>query len=275
MDNYFAFIDESGVLDDSTDNQPFFAVGLLRLQDTSLITENLTKRHYDYFGTQKAKRKAMLKELKVSPKTLNNEELNVVFASTRHHEYKFFNISPTTLTRYLELLDTALKYPLYFCAIVIDKTDPLFDKTFHKNYWEAYIQYSKLLCSNNCTSPETLTVIADYMTKPRDSDKYFEQELNKLPNITNTLRAHSETFTLLQVCDLLLGSVVFQWRQKVGHIKNSNRARAKKEFVEYLLSKLTIPETKNNQYPLSQSITINRPFYLSVWPLKLSLKKDK
>ena len=108
------------------------------------------------------------------------------------------------------------------------------------------------------------------MNRPSKSDKYFELEINSLSEVFNTIRAHSETFILLQVADLLLGSVVFQWRQKNGYIKDSNRARAKIEFVNYLISKLTIPSEKQTEYPLAQHITMNKPFYFNVWPLRLS-----
>jgi hypothetical protein len=91
--------------------------------------------------------------------------------------------------------------------------------------------------------------------------------------VFNTIRAHSETFILLQVADLFLGSVIFRWRQKGGYIRDSNRARAKIEFVDHLISKLVIPSEKQADYPLAQHITINNPFYFNVWPLRLSETK--
>ena len=59
MSNYFGFIDESGVLDESSKVQPYFAVGFLRIEDTSKIGEKLTQKHYDYFSVQKEKRKCL------------------------------------------------------------------------------------------------------------------------------------------------------------------------------------------------------------------------
>lgn len=274
MANYFAFIDESGVLDESKKVQPYFAVGFLRIEDTSKIGEKLTQKHYDYFSVQKERRRQMLRELKENPRVLSQNDLNLLLVSTRHYEYKFTSITHTTLERYKSFIDIIFEFPIHFCALVIDKTDPLFDSTIYKNYWSAYIKYAKMLCQNNCGEGNKLCVIADYMNRPADTDIYFENELNTLPDVFNTLRAHSETFTLLQACDLMLGSVVFQWRQKNGFVKDSNRAKAKKDFVDHLIRKLVIPNNKKSDYPLAQSITCNRPVYLSVWPLRLSQTKS-
>jgi len=272
--NYFAFVDESGVLDESSKAQPYFAVGFLRIDDTSKITEELISNHYDYFSSQKQKRKELLSDLKVNPKTLNDQDLNLLLASTRHYEYKFTNVTPTTLEKYKKLVDSAFQHPLHFCVLVIDKTDPLFDSTIYKNYWLAYIKYTKLLCQNNCGSNNKIIMVADYMNRPKNSGVFFEQEINSLPVVLNSLRAHSETFMLIQVCDLLLGSVLFQWRQKHGYVKGSNRAKAKDEFVRYLVNKLVIPPVKKDNFPLAQAITCRDPIYFSVWPLKLSNTKS-
>ena len=265
------FIDESGVLNDS--NQPYFAVGFLKILDTSVISEMLTQKHYDYFSAQKENRKSLLDSLKTNPRILTSEDLNLLLVSTRHAEYKFTNITHLSLQKYKDLVDTAFNFPLYFCALVIDKTDPLFDSTIYRDYWSAYIKYSKLLCENNCKEGDALCVLADYMNRPANSNVYFEKELNHLPNIFNVLRAHSETFTLLQICDLFLGSVLFQWRQDRGLVGKSNRAKAKEEFVNHLINKLNIPNVKGSNFPLSKSITVNNPIYFSVWPLKLSKTK--
>ena len=272
MSNCFAFIDESGVLDESREVQPFFAVGFLKVADASLITERLFQKHYDYYSVKKEERRKMIQGLKDNPRILTQQDLNLLLVSTRHYEHKFTKITLTTLERYKAFLDTAFEFPLYFCALVIDKTDPKFNQLIYKNYWDAYISYSKLLCKYN-RKGDNLCVIADYMNRPTKSDRYFELELNTLPQVFNTIRAHSETFILLQVTDLLLGSVVFQWRQKNGYVKDSNRARAKIEFVNHLISKFVIPPDKQTDYPLAQHITINNPFYFNVWPLRLSETK--
>lgn len=268
MNKFFAFIDETGILDESKEIQPYFGIGFLKIDDVVLITEELTKRHYDYYSLQKGKRKEVIQNLKSKPKELSAEELNLLLLSTRHYEYKFTKITPTTLEKYKQFLDTAFQFSLCFCALVIDKNDPNFKRTIYKNYWEAYISYSKLISKYNCKEGET-AIIADYMNRPSKSDEYFEKELDSLPGVFRTIRANSESFLLLQLADLLLGSVVFQWRQENNFVKDSNRAKAKIEFVKYLISKLKIPTEKRSNYPLAQKITCNNP-YFSVWPLKLS-----
>lgn len=271
MSKFFAFIDESGVLDAPNSSQPFFAVGFLRLKDTGKLTEELMTKHYDYFSSMRNERKSLVADLRENPREIEVNELNLLLASTRHREYKYTNITFTTLERYKQFIDIAFDHSFHFCALVIDKTDPLFNAKIYKNYWYAYITYAKLLCENNCQSNEELCVIADYMNKPNSSDAVFEDELRKSSKVFNAVRAHSETFSLLQLCDLLLGSVVFQWKQSKGHTdSSSNRAKAKQEFVEHIISKLTIPSKKRATHPLAQAVTCHEPVYFSVWPLKLS-----
>lgn len=123
----------------------------------------------------------------------------------------------------------------------------------------------------NVVDEEEVCIIADYMNRPSSSKKYFEREINQLSNVYNSIRAHSESFILLQLSDLLLGSVIFQWRRKIGNInENSNRAKAKKKFTDYLASKLNFPDNKNCELPFAQNVTTRDPFYFSVWQLRLS-----
>lgn len=267
-DKFFAFIDETGVLDESKDIQPYFGVGFLKVNDVTSITEELTKKHYDYYSSQKEKRKEIINTLKNKPRKLSSQELNFLLLSTRHREYKFTKITPTTVENYKQFIDTAFHFPFSFCALVIDKNNPNFKLTIYKNYWEAYISYSKLISKNNCRDGIT-AIIADYMNRPSGNEKCFEKELDSLPGVFKTIRANSESFLLLQLTDILLGSVIFQWRQKNDFVKKSNRAKAKIDFVNHLINKLKIPVEKKIDYPLAQKITCNNP-YFSVWPLKLS-----
>ena len=114
MPNCFAFIDESGVLDESKKVQPFFAVGFLKITDVSLITEKLFQKHYDYYSVQKEKRRKMIQNLQENPRILTQQDLNLLLVSTRHYEHKFTKITFTTLERYKAFINTAFEFPFYF-----------------------------------------------------------------------------------------------------------------------------------------------------------------
>lgn len=274
MKKYFAFIDESGILDETAQRQPFFAVGMLSTEDTSELTQCLMQLHYDYFSSQKELRNQVKKDLRSQPRLLTSHEMNVLLLSTRHHEYKFTHITPITVQKYIHFIDTACDFPIRFCALVIDKTDPAFRSVLYKNYWEAYIAYSKLLCDGYYKKDEAVCIIADYMNKPRHSKMYFERAMNELPCVFHTIRAHSETFSLLQVCDLLLGAVVFQCKESRGFVAPSQRAKAKQAFVQHLISKLCIPERNTNAYPLAQDMSIDEPISFSVHLQSLFQKQN-
>lgn len=272
VDYSFTFIDESGTSETTNEPQLFFGIGFFKVPTLTFLNEDLFKKIYDMQSVRKQKRKEIFKELKTSPRTLTSDELSSILTTTSHREYKFSNISYTNLQSYKEFLDLGFKYPFHFCALVINKKHPLFDEKLYKNYWNAYITHSKNLCKYNCEKNEKLIVIADYMSRPKTTTRIFEEELKTLNCVTNAVRAHSSSFPPIQFCDLLLGAVIYQWRQAVGDIKDSNRAKAKKDFLDHLLAKFSIPEGKKNNYPLAQNITLHKPVYFSVWNFDLAKK---
>ena len=66
----------------------------------------------------------------------------------------------------------------YFSAIIFDKQNPKINiSKYFPNTWDAYISFSKMLI--NLKQNETITIIADYLTKPKNSDKYYEYEIER------------------------------------------------------------------------------------------------
>lgn len=269
MNSRFAFIDETGIAENAEVPQPFFGIGFLKVDRASEISENLFLMNYNISSQLRSKRKDLISALEKSPRILTGNELNLLMAKTRHYEYKFSYISYDNLSRYISLIDKIHQFKFHFCSLIINKNDPLFNAQVYGNYWHACAKYTKLIADKNCKNDEKLIVISDYMTKPKASTICYEDELMKSKNIINVIRAHSATFPLLQVCDLFLGSVIFQWKEQYKLNTNSRHVQAKREFVNYLITKMTIPTYRNKIYPLSQAITINKPFYFSVWPFRL------
>lgn len=96
--NFFGFIDETGILKNS--NQPFFALGLLRLKDTSMLLQEIMSIKARYKGILNA----------------NNENFEIA-------ELKFNKLKTQKyLELYKEIIKVCLKYDhFYFSARIIDK----------------------------------------------------------------------------------------------------------------------------------------------------------
>lgn len=247
--------------------QPYYGVGFLKSDCPDTATQRLIAAHTSSISGLKDTRRKLLRELAASPRILSAHEINLLLASTRHYEYHFADITYDKLDRYKRFLDISLSLPIHFCALVINKKDPKFNTQIYGNYWDAYIRYTLTLCKSNVSSEEKCSIIADYMNKPRNSNKEFDEELKSLACVANALRIQSVGSPMLQICDLLLGAVVFEHKAASGEVNNSNRARAKMEFVSYLKRKILLSPDK--KYSLASNITLKRPIYFSVWNLQL------
>ncbi len=127
------FLDESGSL--NARQERFFALGLLKMRDTHLLTEQVYR---------------------VNQRLVSDNHW-------RWHEFKFNDLRAETLEYYIQLVDAlfALK-DYYFCAFVVDKQNPAIDwKSKFDTVWDAYIVYSRLLITHCLGSDECAVVLAD------------------------------------------------------------------------------------------------------------------
>ncbi len=246
MDYPFIFVDESGVSLNTDDRQPYFGVGMLKVQDPYPFTVDLLNTHFANYSNLRSQRRTVIKDLKASPKVLTQDELNMMLASTRHYEYKFTDVTPDKLDKYLRFLDTALKHKFEFHCVVIDKDHPRFLAEIHSNFWDAYIHYCKQLCQSNCRAEERATIIADFNHKPNASNQDFSTELRSLSCINNAIMLQSVGTPLIQLCDILLGAAIFRYRITHKQIKDSNRAKSKAQFTNYLFEKLGLDLTEDD-----------------------------
>jgi hypothetical protein len=258
MKNYFGFIDETGIL--QTDpKQRFFGLGLLRLEDTAEFYNLLSKYYHKIISGIEAKRKSKIKAL---PDPISKKIVFDLLSSNRRFEFKFNRIDEISLSDFMGLIDVYVQFPNnYFCTLVIDKDDPAFDfRAYFPAAWEAYIGYSKTLIKCNLQENENFAVIADYVDMPRRSTKYYERELNMIPGVYNTCRVESDASLYIQMIDVLLGCVVYDFKIQARMMKE-DLENPKTKLLNYLKEKYNTPILARNQ-------TFHKPNYFSVWLFK-------
>jgi len=185
---HFLFIDETGVLGRDR-RQPFFGLGLLRTADTAALSAEL------HGLLQRARDR-------IHPR----------------FEFKFARIGRKSVWVYRELVDLFFSLPgLGFKAQVLDKRHPSFDPG--RNYgglWEAQIGYTRRLVDSALADGAYGVVIADHVTKPRESQRYFEREVRRHPRVLNALMLDSNATLYVQLADVLLGLVVHDCKVRAG-----------------------------------------------------------
>ncbi len=177
----FCFLDESGTLNIKT--HPYFTVGMIKCSQP-------------YYLQQEIKRTR-----------LNNNF---------HWELKFNNLNKVKIKTAISILDTFFKTKsIRFASYTIDKRSNYFKNEFHQNPWIAYEQIAKNLLVGNLSKNEILIVLADDMTAPQGIkfEVNVKNSINKKFNrlaIAGVCRLNSKTNDLLQLTDLLIGSINYE-----------------------------------------------------------------
>lgn len=271
MTNYFAFIDESG----NSSQERFFGLGLLIVNDEIGDFYDSMKPFYD-----KARDIAKNNKLARIAQLSDNSEwgqIKEIAKSTKSFELKFKYINSTNNSVYKALIDKYFTFKnVRFCALVIDRKQQSSGNDKWKpvlNPWDVYIHEAAMLISNNIKniSPCQLAVLADDLTRPADIKKSFERSLadaivyrlskNNLPDkVFGVSRLESHSSLMLQVVDVLLGCVMFDFKKSSNLI--SEKLATKQEPVVLAMRQQLAAST------LAINKTYHKPNYLSVWPLR-------
>lgn len=243
MANYLGFIDETGVLHKDP-AQRFFAIGLLKCEDTSALYEELR----------------ILKNRVESKLDLERQAKGL---SCKHgsFEFKFSSITRTSHEFYYELINLYFKFArLNFCALVIDKNNPYIKiEQVFPDTWNAYISYSKMLIKNNISNNDRICIIADFLGKPKTSNKYYEPEVKTLPMVYNATVLESHASLFIQLVDVMIGCIVFDFKRRRKTEAKFDVFKGK--VCNFLKEKLEV-ET------LAGSFTKYKPNYFSIWEFK-------
>jgi len=239
MKQLFGFIDETGVLSNDP-QQRFFALGLLKLENTSALFEDMKKLKDRY-----------MKE--------------------KGFEFKFTGIKKDSdVAIHKELIDICFAHPEFSLAcIVVDKQNA--NHTAPDSTWEMQLELAKKHIKSNVKSGEKIAIIADYLSKPNASSKYFESELQKLNKVFNACMIESDSSVFVQIVDIFIGCIVYSY--KIEHHLSASLSTPKGKLVTYIEEKLVQAfNTHNNSSgqfrynkKLSGGFTIFEPFYFNVY----------
>lgn len=237
-----AFVDETGILSGLRKQQPVYGIGVLVIPDTKAITNSLYRLHFNFSSDRMAERSRIRKELRSRDETPTLREVDRLMHSTRHHEYKFSEVTRFNLQQYIDLLNLYFSFPEpQFHALIMDRLDQGYNLSrWDGDTWRAYSDLARELLERQID--RDIFAIVDLQDKPDHSSVYIEDTLCSVPAVKGCLRATSDMSVYLQIVDVLLGCVQFDWKDANGYYgTTSQRAREKRELVEFVKSRLGLP----------------------------------
>lgn len=270
MKNYFAFIDESG----NSSQERFFGLGLLLIDDEIGDFFDTMRPYYErIYEIARLNKIARVKKLS----TENDiQQLSQIASSNIRFELKFKYVNFTNNLIYRELIDAYFNFPhVRFCALVVDRQtySNKTSKGLVLNPWDVYIHQAAMLLANNIKeiTPCNVCLLADDLSRPRNVEKSFERSLKdaieyrlRQKNIPKSVfgvsRLESHSSLLLQVLDILLGGVMYDFKRQVGLIAEKLQQR-QEPVTQKIREKL-------NTDTLAINKTWHKPNYFSVWKLR-------
>ena len=234
-----AFIDETGILSGPRQQQPVYGIGALVIPDTRDITNSLYRLHFNFSADRMAERQRIRNDIQSRGESLTLQEVDRLMHSTRHHEYKFSEVTRFNLQQYIDLLNLYFTYPEpQFHALILDRLDPEYSLShWNGDVWRAYADLACDLLKQQLD--RDVFVIADLQDKPDKSPVYIEDMLGSALRVKGCLRATSDMSVYLQLVDVLLGCVQFDWKDANGYYgTTSQRAVEKRTLVNFVKSRL-------------------------------------
>ena len=189
-----------------------------------------------------AERRRIRKEIQSRAEQPTLRQIDNLMRSTRHHEYKFSEVTRFNLQQYIDLLNLYFSFPEpEFHALIMDRLDPNYSLSrWDNDTWWAYADLARGLLEEQLE--RDVFAIVDLQDKPDRSPVYIEDMLCAVPAVKGCLRATSDMSIYLQIVDVLLGCVQFDWKDANGYYgTTSQRAQEKRELVDFAKSRLGLP----------------------------------
>ncbi len=193
-------------------------------------------------------------------------EVDRMMHSTRHHEYKFTDVTRYNIQQYIDILNLYFAFPsLEFHSLIMDKRDV--GASLHKwndDAWEAYTHFAKELLAERLN--RDVFAVVDLQGKPNKSTIYLEDVLCSIDRVKGCLRATSDMSIYLQLVDLLLGCVQFDVKTQMGFYgPASRRAQEKSQLVGFVKSKLGMRQDEPFLTDGQSINTWDTPSVYTVW----------
>lgn len=235
MDVVPAFIDETGVLRGSLTRSPVYGIGLLVINDPGGLTDSLYQLHFSFRAGRSEQRRQLRRSLLRENRSPSPAELDRLFWSTRHHEYKFAEVNGHNLQEYVDLLNLFFSFgDVEFHALLLDRTRPGFNlEPWNFDEWAAYVALTCELIERSLT--RDVFAILDMQGQPKSASFRMEDRVCAVPHVAGCLRAASEMSVFLQIVDVLLGCVQFDWRDQRGlYESGARRTVAKRSLTAFV-----------------------------------------
>lgn len=206
----FCFFDETGLLRSARD--PFFAVGMIKCENPYklyLKIKNIRDKHHFY---DEMKRNWIY--YKNAP--LINEFIDI-----------FYNEHAT------------------FSCTVFRKNELDLQKYFSSDLWIAYESFTVMELEGNIGKNEIVAVLADDLSTPAnlEFEKHVRDKINKKFGrlaVLGVCRVYSKGVELIQLTDVILGAIIYDFKLKNKLIPNPSKA--KRKVLNHLKSITGIPE---------------------------------
>ena len=233
------FIDETGVLSGELRNQPIYGIGALVIPDPRKITDRFYRLHFNFVSTARTQRNEIRRDVQARGEPATLQEIDRLMWSTRHHEYKFSEVTRSNVQQYIDLLSLYFSFEgVEFHSILVNRLAKEFSlNEWNNDEWTAYTHFARQLLDKSLT--RDVFAIVDLQEKLGNSPDYIEDILCSVESVKGCLRATSDMSVYLQIVDVLLGCVQFDWKDQHGYYSaTSTRAQAKREVVNFVKSRL-------------------------------------
>ena len=248
----------------------FFGTGILVVEKAGDMVDKLLKNSLPAKSVIKNNKKQAIDNLLTQGK---KDEVISILRNNSRFEMKFDSLRPSTEVYFERMVDIFLSDSNNrFSAMVINKSRPNFDGNNIQDAWETYTKYAAHLVYKEMKNMPSYNfcIIVDEITKPRIKalsledtllskirDEVIKDSSVNFSNVFGALSIESHSNLLMQLCDVLLGAVMYDFKKKSGI--TSDRTDKRKEL---LVSKIRQVLNVNS---LAQDFTQTSSAYFNVF----------